>query len=207
MPLHKMHHSASVGSGVTTGIDCVVWAFTTVGRDVQMGDGCVIGSNCYVGHGSMLGHFCHLNHGVFLPNGSQLGDRVFLGPNVTCTDDKHPRVNNADYCAQPPVIEDDVSIGAGATILPGIRLGKGCMVAAGAVVTRDVPPGETWAGVPARKLHKWPEPGRGGGWLRRQMADDVVGGDDHGSQTWAKAYTARSFTNASGYVETEEAGE
>jgi acetyltransferase-like isoleucine patch superfamily enzyme len=117
-----------------------------------MGHRCVIGSATFIGRDSILGDDVHLNHGVFLPNGSRLGHRVFIGPNVTCTDDKHPRVNNPRYHAEPPIIGDDANIGAGAVILPGVRLGKGCTIGAGAVVTRSVPEGETWIGIPAHVM-------------------------------------------------------
>ena len=73
-----------------------------------------------------------------------------LAENVTMTDDKYPVVNNKHYDAQPPIIEDDVSIGAGAIILPGVRIGAGAMIAAGAVVTRDVRPGGLVKGMPAK---------------------------------------------------------
>lgn len=161
------HEFTSIDPSVKSGKECVAWGFSTIGAGVVLGDHVVIGSCCYVGRDSHLGSDVHLNHGVFLPNGSQIGDRVFFGPNVTCTDDKHPRVNNPDYHAEPPIIEDDANIGAGAVILPGIRLGRGCTVGAGAVVTRDVPAGETWTGIPARQLRRFPAPPTNGGWLSR----------------------------------------
>jgi UDP-2-acetamido-3-amino-2,3-dideoxy-glucuronate N-acetyltransferase len=156
-----------IPASVKAGAGCVVWGFTVLGEHVQLGALCVIGSACYIGRASILGNDVHLNHGVFLPNHSLVGNRVLIGPNVTCTDDKHPKVNNPAYHAEPPIIEDDVSIGAGATILPGVRLGCGCTIGAGAVVTKDVPAGETWAGNPARRLVKWPNPPADGGWIRR----------------------------------------
>lgn len=162
-----LHFITSVHSTVTFGEDCTVWAFTTIGARVHLGARCVVGSCCYIGRDSVLGDDVHLNHGVFLPNGSVLGHRVFIGPNVTCTDDKHPRVNNPNYVAQPPHIEDDVNIGAGAVLLPGVRLGQGCTIGAGAVVTHDVPSGETWTGLPARRLRTWPMPPADGGWMAR----------------------------------------
>lgn len=160
-----------IDPSVVMGEDCRVWSFAVIGPGVILGSGCIIGSGCYIGRGSVLGDEVHLNHGVFLPNHSRVGNRVFIGPNATFTDDKHPRVNNPGYIAEPPVIEDDANIGAGAVILPGVRLGKGCTVGAGAVVTRDVPAGETWAGMPARRLQKWPELPPGGGWFRRQQQE------------------------------------
>jgi UDP-2-acetamido-3-amino-2,3-dideoxy-glucuronate N-acetyltransferase len=152
------------------GEGCRIWQFTTIGRFVMLGGRCVIGSCCYIGYESVLGNDVHLNHGVFLPNRSLLGSRVFVGPNVTFTDDKYPRVNNPQYDAKPPCIEDDVNIGAGAVVLPGVRLGKGCTVGAGAVVTKDIPAGETWVGFPARRQRKWPEPPADGGWLKGTRA-------------------------------------
>ena len=167
MALQRMHVSVVVDPSVQSGEGCVVWAFSTIGPHVLLGHHVVIGSCCYVGHSSIVGDEVHLNHGVFLPNHSILGDRVFIGPNATFTDDKHPRVNNPDYHAEPPIIEDDANIGAGAVILPGVRLGKGCTVGAGAVVTRHVPAGETWTGIPARRLRRFPTLPPEGGWLNR----------------------------------------
>jgi UDP-2-acetamido-3-amino-2,3-dideoxy-glucuronate N-acetyltransferase len=157
----------AIDGTVVLGEGCRIWQFTTIGARASLGDRCVIGSCCYVGKNSILGDDVHLNHGVFLPNGSIVGDRVFIGPNATFTDDKHPRVNNPDYQAQPPIIEEDANIGARAVILPGIRLGKGCTIGAGAVVTHDVPAGETWLGIPAKRMHTWPHPPADGGWMRR----------------------------------------
>jgi acetyltransferase-like isoleucine patch superfamily enzyme len=160
-----------VDATVNMGEDCRIWAFASIGAGVQMGDRCVIGSAVYIGHSSILGHDVHLNHGVFLPNCSRLGNRVFVGPNVTCTDDKYPRVNNPNYQAEPPIIEDDVNIGAGAVILPGVHLGKGCTIGAGAVVTRNVPAGETWIGIPAKRQQRFPNLPEDGGWLYRMAKD------------------------------------
>jgi UDP-2-acetamido-3-amino-2,3-dideoxy-glucuronate N-acetyltransferase len=171
--------TVSIDPTATIGEDCRIWAFTTIGAHVILGESCVIGSCCYIGAESVLGAHVHLNHGVFLPNGSRLGDRVFIGPNVTCTDDKHPRVNNPDYQAEPPVIEDDANIGAGAVILPGVRLGHGCTIGAGAVVTHDVPAGETWAGIPARRLRKLPGPPLDGGWLWRRVSASATGAETY----------------------------
>ena len=145
-PTAEVHWSASVPTS------CKVWSGAVIGANAKLGENCIIGSCCYVGQGSILGNDVHLNHGTFLPNNSKVGDRVFFGPNVTCTDDRHPKVNNADYKAEPPVFEFDCSIGANVTILPGVTVGHSAMIGAGAVVTHDVEPYITVVGCPAIPL-------------------------------------------------------
>lgn len=117
-----------------------VWHFAVVLADVFIGENCSIGSCCEIGHGSVIGNGSRIGHGVFLPPKSIVGENVFIGPSVTFTDDKAPRVNNPDYNAQPPIIENGANIGAAAVILPGVRIGAGAMIGAGAIVTKDVAP-------------------------------------------------------------------
>lgn len=145
-----VHEHAAVHPFADLGPGTVVWNFATVGRLVKTGRDCVIGSCAYVGHNCRLGEMVRIQHGAFLPNGTIVGDRVFIGPNSTMTDDRYPVVLNPHYKPEPPIIEDDVSIGAGAVILPGVRLGRGCRIGAGAVVTKDVEPHTTVYGSPAR---------------------------------------------------------
>jgi acetyltransferase-like isoleucine patch superfamily enzyme len=127
-----------------------VWAYSQVLPGTSIGRDSVIGSNCYVGRDCKIGQNVRIQHGCFIPNGTIIGDHVFIGPNVTLTDDKYPVSGNTNYLAEPPIIEDHVSIGAGAVILPGLLLGRGCLVGAGSVVTKDIKPGQTVMGVPAR---------------------------------------------------------
>lgn len=141
----------------TIGKNVYIWNFTTILPDVVLEDGVVIGSGCYIGRGSWIGHDTRIQHGVFLPNRSHIGSMVFIGPNVTFTDDKYPRVAMRDevrkgphYKSEPPSVGDYASIGAGAVILPGVTIGAGATVAAGAVVTKDVEPGSFVMGVPAQ---------------------------------------------------------
>jgi UDP-2-acetamido-3-amino-2,3-dideoxy-glucuronate N-acetyltransferase len=127
-----------------------IWNGVVIGADVSIGADCVIGSNSYIGAGSVIGNRSRLQTGVFLPNLSMLGEDVFLGPHAVCTDDRYPRVNNHSYKAEPPIFEDRCSIGAGAVILPGVRVGTGAMIGAGCVVTESVPDHAIVIGNPSR---------------------------------------------------------
>ena len=86
--------------------------------------------------------------GVYIPTGSRIGDRCFLGPNATLTNDRTPL--RTDYRLEGVTLANDVTIGAHATLMPGISVGEGAFIAGGAVVTRDVPPWKMAVGVPAR---------------------------------------------------------
>ena len=147
-----IHQPSLVWDTAFIGERTTVWFFSQIGDGVIIGNDSVIGSCCYVGYKSRIGHHTHLQHGVFLPNRSYIGDYVFIGPNVTFTDDKYPKAANKAYKAEPPIVENGASIGAGAIILPGVRIGKDAMIGAGAVVTDDVQPGSVVVGMPARVL-------------------------------------------------------
>jgi len=147
-----IHPTAVIAPNAHFGAYVKVWSNAVIGFGVEIADYVVIGSNCYIGAWSKIGESSRLQHGVFLPNGSILGKKVFIGPNVTFTDDRYPKCGNINYKADPPIIEDEAAVGAGATILPGVRIGKGAMVGAGAVVTRDVEPYETVVGCPAEPM-------------------------------------------------------
>ncbi|HYB75948.1 MAG TPA: acyltransferase [Nitrososphaerales archaeon] len=138
--------------------------------DSQIGEGtivrdhvnlykCRIGKNCrvesfvYIEEGVVIGDRCKLKPHVFIPTGVTIEDDVFLGPNVTFTNDKHPRVSG-EWELLRTVICRGASIGAGAVILPGVRIGRDAMVGAGSVVTKDVQDGEIVFGNPARPSAK-----------------------------------------------------
>lgn len=148
MIAHFIDPSAVMGPGTQ------VWHFAVVLADVQIGAACSIGSLAEIGRGTRIGDATRIGHGVFLPSHSQIGSRVFIGPNVTFTDDRYPRANHADYRAEPPIIEDDAAIGAGAVILPGVRIGRGARVGAGAIVTHHVPAEAIVVGMPARPVNR-----------------------------------------------------
>lgn len=154
MSLIRKSRFVEIANDVQAGPDCRVWGFTTILPKVRLGARCVIGAWNYLGTGAVLGDDVHTQQHVAIANGAVIGNRVFLGPHATLLDDLHPRVNNADWQPNPPTLEDDVSIGAGALIMPGVRVGANAVIGAGAVVTKDVPAGQTWAGNPARLLRQ-----------------------------------------------------
>ena len=144
MNLTAVHESVILGRGT------VVWQFATVCEGTVIGLDCVIGANVWIGRNCRIGNRARIQTGSFLPNGSVIEDDVFIGPNVTFTDDKYPRSGNHGYQALPPVVRRGASVGAGATILPGVVIGERAMVAAGAVVTREVVSDGLAIGMPAK---------------------------------------------------------
>jgi acetyltransferase-like isoleucine patch superfamily enzyme len=120
--------------------------------------GCQIGANVFVGpfveiqKNASVGDNSRVQSHTFICEGVNIGQRVFVGHGVIFINDRFPKANNPDWKLEKTYIEDDVSIGSGVIIMCGIRLGKGCRVGAGAVVTKDVPPGQTVIGMPARLM-------------------------------------------------------
>lgn len=146
---HKVHHSVGIGH------NSIIYAFTTIMEGADIGADCLIGSCVFIGPRARIGDGCVLHQGVAIPGGAVLGKRVFLGVNAVLMDCRYP--NLADRSQEthvPPVIEDDVVIGTGALILPGVVVHAGAFIAAGAVVTRDVKAGLTVAGNPAKPMLK-----------------------------------------------------
>ncbi len=131
-----------------------IWQFAVVLKGAKIGSNCNICSHTFIENDVVIGDNVTVKCGVQLWDGLRVGNNVFIGPNVTFCNDKHPQSGNHDFECLQTVIDADVSIGANATILPGIRLGRGCMVGAGAVVTKDVPSGMTVVGNPAKELIK-----------------------------------------------------
>lgn len=144
-----------IHDSVILAADVKVWHYARVLQGAQLGLGCSIGGGTEIGRGSIIGAHARIGANCFLPPNSIIGTRVFIGPSVTFCDDRHPYVHgpdDPDYTAEPPVVEDEAVIGAGAVILPGVRIGARAIVAAGALVTRDVPARACVMSRPA-KLH------------------------------------------------------
>ena len=132
------------------GKNCTIWhPEKSVLLDCSIGDRCTIHALVWIGNNVHIGDDCKVQGMSFIPEGVIIGNRVFIGPNVTFCNDKYPPSDEL----LATIIEDDVSIGAGSVILPGITLEKGCRVGAGSVVTKNVRSGLVVAGVPAKELN------------------------------------------------------
>ena len=149
-PSVYIHATAEVHSGAQIGAGTKIWNWSKVREKTRIGTNCNIGQSVYIDFDVVMGDDCKVQNGVSLYHGQTIGNQVFVGPNVTFTNDQYPRAFNGDFEVSKTVIEDGASIGANATIRCGVRLGRYCMVAAGAVVTRDVPAFGLVLGVPAR---------------------------------------------------------
>jgi acetyltransferase-like isoleucine patch superfamily enzyme len=132
----------------------------TVIRDYVNIFGCKIGKNCKIAafveiqKDVTIGNNCAIEAFVFIPSGVTIEDEVFIGPHVCFTNDKKPRSVNPGWKTTPTVVKKGASIGAGSVILCGITIGEKSMVAAGSVVTKDVPPKTLVTGNPAKPVKK-----------------------------------------------------
>jgi len=106
-----------------------------------------------IGKGVTIGERCKIEAFVFIPPGVTIEDDVFIGPHVCFVNDKHPSNEWGDRKILATLIKRGANIGANATILP-VTIGEGAVIGAGAVVTKDVPPNETWVGNPAHRIDK-----------------------------------------------------
>lgn len=129
-----------------------VWQFVVVLPGATIGADCNICSHCFIENDVTIGDRVTIKCGVQLWDGLRVGNDVFIGPNVTFTNDMYPKSKNSDFNSMQTWIEDGASIGGGAVILPGVRIGAGAVVGAGSVVTKEIPPGVTVVGNPAKIL-------------------------------------------------------
>ena len=144
-----VHASASVETS-RIGPDTRVWQFCVVLEGAVIGADCNISSHCFIENDVIIADRVTVKSGVQLWDGIRIADDVFIGPNVTFTNDKYPRSQHYHDSFPETVVEKGASIGANATILPGLRIGAGAMVGAGTVVTGDVPDRTVVTGNPGR---------------------------------------------------------
>ena len=127
-----------------------IWQFVVVLAGAQIGADCNICSHCLIEGDVVVGDRVTVKSGVQLWNGLRIASDVFIGPNVTFTNDRYPRSGNRSFEQLTTVVEAGATVGAGAVILPGLTIGAGAMVAAGAVVTRNVAQRSVVRGNPAK---------------------------------------------------------
>lgn len=161
-----IHESSYVDEPVEIGQGSKIWHFSHILGDVKIGNNCVISQNVMIGPNVTIGNNCKIQNNVSIYKGVTLEDGVFCGPSCVFTNVNTPRaeVERKDSFLETRV-EKSVTIGANATILCGNRLGKYSLIAAGAVVTKEVKPHALMAGVPAKQI----------GWVSH--AGEVLGSD------------------------------
>ncbi len=132
----------NVGAGTN------IWQFCVVLPGAQIGENCNICSHCFIENDVVVGNNVTIKCGVQIWDRVRIEDDVFIGPNVTFCNDRYPKSRRlpgsregADFKIEPVVVKKGAAIGANATILPGVTIGEGALIAAGAVVVKDVAPG------------------------------------------------------------------
>jgi acetyltransferase-like isoleucine patch superfamily enzyme len=114
----------------------------------SFGNHIVVGTNTIIEGSVSVGDFVKIESNCFIPTNTTIGSRVFVGPGVVLTNDRYPQKMRDEYNPAGPILEDGVSLGGGVTVVPGVIIGRGSFVAAGAVVTKHIPPMSLVKGVP-----------------------------------------------------------
>ncbi|KUN77693.1 acyltransferase [Streptomyces griseoruber] len=175
---YRVQPSAQVDESAEIGAGSSVWDLAQIREDARLGEGCVIGRGAYVGSGVRMGDNCKLQNYALVYEPAELGSGVFIGPAVVLTNDHNPRSvdpdgkqkRSGDWEAVGVKILDGASIGARAVCVAPLTIGRWAMVAAGSVVTKDVPDFALVVGVPARRI----------GWVGRAGVRLVERADEPG---------------------------
>ena len=145
-----VHPTADIEDGARIGAGTKVWRLAHVRSTARIGTDCVIGRNVFVDADVVIGDRVKVQNNVSVYKGVTLEDEVFVGPSAVFTNDFRPRAQNPDWQVTPTLVRHGASIGANATLVCGVEVGRYAMIAAGSVVTRDVAPHQLVAGNPAR---------------------------------------------------------
>jgi UDP-2-acetamido-3-amino-2,3-dideoxy-glucuronate N-acetyltransferase len=169
LPGVTIHESAYVDEGAQIGAGTGVWHFCHVSAGAVVGERCVLGQNVFVADGATIGSGVKIQNNVAVYGGCVVEDDVFLGPSCVLTNVTNPRSQvRRKSLYETTRLRRGATVGANATIVCGVTLGRYCFVAAGAVITRDVPDYALVAGTPARAV----------GWMSRhghRLAFDATG--------------------------------
>jgi acetyltransferase-like isoleucine patch superfamily enzyme len=144
----KIHPLADVQT-VNIGENTTVWQFCVILSGAIIGKHCNINCNVFIENEVTIGDSVTVKSGVQLWDGTSVEDNVFIGPNVTFTNNPYPRSKEYPNKHVGPIIRRGASIGANSTILGGVEIGEYCLIGAGSVVTKNVPPHTVWYGNPA----------------------------------------------------------
>ena len=157
-PSFFAHPSAVIDAGAAIGAGTKVWHFAHISPGARIGEKCIFGQNTFVADGVVIGNNVKAQNNVAIYTGTVIDDDVFLGPSCVLTNVTNPRSQvNRHSLYEKTTIRRGATVGANATIVCGITLGRYCFIAAGAVVTKDVPDYALIQGVPGRHV----------GWMSR----------------------------------------
>ncbi|QHT63427.1 N-acetyltransferase [Paenibacillus lycopersici] len=145
-----IHPTAEVDVKARIGQGTRIWNYCQVRESAVIGDNCIIGKDVYIDQSVLIGSRVKVQNGVSVYNGVTIEDDVFVGPHVCFTNDLIPRAFNDNWSVTATIVRRGASLGANSTIVCGITIGEYAMVAAGAVVTKDVPAYALVKGNPAR---------------------------------------------------------
>lgn len=150
-----IHETACVDEGAQVGDGTQIWHFSHIMPAARIGDHCRLGQNVFVANQVVIGNHVKIQNNVSVYEGVTLEDYVFCGPSMVFTNVRNPRSafpQNTSDDFSPTIVRRGASIGANATIVCGVEIGAWAFVAAGAVLTRDVPAYALVAGVPAKQI-------------------------------------------------------
>ena len=147
-----VHESALVEAGARVGPGTRVWHHAHVREGASVGARCTLGKNVFVDTGVIIGDATKIQNNVSVYAGVCLEDEVLVGPSAVFTNDRFPRASSVEWAVVGTTVRRGASIGANATIVCGVEIGRWAMVAAGAVVTHDVAAHELVGGNPARRM-------------------------------------------------------
>ena len=154
----QAHPSADVSELATIGEGTRIWHHSQIREGASIGQNCTIGMGAYVDHGVRIGDNCKIQNGAYIFSGATLENGVFVGPGACVANDRFPRAISPDgrlldetqWQQGRVIVKHGASLGAGSIIVPDAVIGQWAMLAAGAVVSADVPPHGIMQGVPAR---------------------------------------------------------